>query len=38
MKLVKMEDDIHLIAKEKAKNKGMTLQGYLKFLVIKDKK
>lgn len=36
MKIVKIEDDIHKMAKDKAKELGMTLQGYLASLIKKD--
>ncbi len=38
MKIIKMDDEVHSIAKAKAKEMGMTLQGYLKMLVMKDNK
>lgn len=37
-KMIKVEDDVHEEAKQKAKQKGMTLQGYIKMLVQGDKK
>ena len=38
MKMIKVEDKVHEDAKSKAKELGMTLQGYIKMLVAKDKK
>jgi len=38
MKIVKMQDDTHKKAKATAKKLGMTLQGYLNSLVLKDKR
>lgn len=35
--MIKVEDEVHEKAKQKAKQKGMTLQGYIKSLVDKDK-
>ena len=37
MKMIQVEDDVHIKAKKKAKEKGMTLQGYIKMLIEKDK-
>jgi hypothetical protein len=37
MKVIFVDDKIHQEAKEKAKAKGMTLKGYIKFLVDNDK-
>lgn len=34
--MIKVEEHIHQLAKTKAKELGMTLQGYLKSLVLKD--
>lgn len=36
-KMIKVDKDTHELAKNKAKSKGMTLQGYIKTLVEKDK-
>ncbi len=36
MKIVKLDDKSHLLAKAKAKKTGMTLQGYLMMLILKD--
>ena len=36
MKIIKMDDSVHKVAKEKAKATGMTLQGYLAMLVKSD--
>ncbi len=38
MKIVQLEDDIHAIAKDKARKLGMTLRGYLIMLIKKDNK
>jgi len=38
MKMIKVEDKVHEDAKSKAKELGMTLQGYIKILIEKDKK
>lgn len=38
MKIVKLEEDMHKMAKGKAKELGMTLQGYLASLIKKDNK
>jgi len=38
MKYVKVEDEAHELAKAKAKETGMTLQGYVKMLILKDTK
>lgn len=35
--LVFVDNETHIKAKEKAKTKGMTLKGYIKYLVNKDK-
>ena len=36
-KMIKVDEDVHQSCKEKAKTRGMTLKGYIKFLVEKDK-
>jgi len=38
MKQMKLDDDSHKLAKDKAKLLGMTLQGYIKMLIKKDNK
>ena len=38
MKFIKIEDEVHATAKAKAKELGMTLQGYIKMLIMKDNK
>jgi len=37
MKIIKVEDKTHEQAKKQAKEKGMTLMGYIKILVKLDK-
>jgi hypothetical protein len=37
MAMIKVETQTHKDAKKQAKDKGMTLQGYIKYLVNKDK-
>ena len=36
-KMIKVDDKVHEEAKRKAEEKGMTLKGYIKHLVNKDK-
>ncbi len=35
-KMIKVEQETHEMAKRKANERGMTLQGYIKHLVTKD--
>ena len=35
MKMIKVEDEVHIKAKAKAKALGMTLQGFIKMIVLK---
>ena len=37
MKMIQVEEEVHELAKKKAKEKGMTLKGYIKMLINKDK-
>lgn len=37
-KMIKVDDEVHEKAKKKAEDNGMTLKGYIKYLVGKDSK
>lgn len=36
MKIVQIDDDVHKKVKDKAHKRGMTIKGYIKYLVEKD--
>jgi hypothetical protein len=35
--MIQVDDKVHELLKKKAKEKGMTLKGYMKYLSEKDK-
>ena len=37
-KMLEVEENTHLKAKAQAKQRGMTIKGYMEYLVNKDKK
>jgi len=37
MKMIQVDAEVHKEAKKNAKEKGMTLKGYIKYLIKKDK-